>query len=114
MSELSVGEQELLLAAFAASPQHWFRSQIVGQRVGLSDRDTCALIGALSQAGLINTDPDRCAQLTEDGREAASRLLQALPKPRHLGRRYLWFYWGCGLVLCLGIAAALWLVVRAR
>lgn len=113
MSELSVGEQQLLLAAFAASPQHWFRAQIVGQRVGLSDRDTSELVRALAEAGLMNADPDRCAQLTDTGRAAATSLLHGPPKSPQFWRRSLWLCFA--LATCLGVVgAAFWLVARTR
>jgi hypothetical protein len=83
---LSDDERRYLLAAIAASPLHWFRSQVIGHAAAFTQLQTTEVIGALARAGLLELSPDQCARVTESGRATASGL--ALPQQSHLARLF--------------------------
>jgi hypothetical protein len=103
VSELSAEERQYLLAAFAATPLHWFRSQVVGRRNDLSVHETGELLASLVHAGLMDADSQHCARLTDLGRTAAAEFLKPGRKSQHRPPRRRWLVPACafGITLCL-------------
>ena len=90
MQALSDDERRYLLAAIAASPLHWFRSQVVGHAAAFTQLLTTQVISSLARAGLLELSPDQCARVTESGRATASGLGRR--QSSHLARLFhRWF-----------------------
>src|SRR5690349_6305930 len=75
MTELSPAEQRYLMAAFAASPQAWFRPRTLDAR-NFANGEVDRIVQALDQHGLMQAEPERHARLTDRGRKEAAHLCQ--------------------------------------
>src|SRR5688572_24562436 len=88
MLELSPPERRYLTAACSASPLYAFRPRIIGRLASFADGDTDVIVSSLRRAGMVETDGDRHARLTEQGRTAARGFAQG-PGRRAHGRHTL-------------------------
>jgi hypothetical protein len=89
MVELSTLERRYLAAACSASPLYAFRSRVVGRLASFADDETDVIVSSLSRAGMLETNSNRHAWLTELGRCAASRFA-VKPARREHGRYLFW------------------------
>jgi hypothetical protein len=110
VSELSTDERRYLLAAFAATPLHWFRSQVVGRQADLSFREIDQLLASLVHAGLLDADSQHCARLTDLGRAAAAGFLQPHRNTPHRLLRRRWLVPACALGITVGLLGVWWLI----
>jgi hypothetical protein len=84
MAELTTEQQRYLLAAFLAIPQDWFRPLVVGRKLEFSDEQIDSIVQSLAGVGMLTAHPEKCARLTELGRQKATQLrdLEEQPAPR--------------------------------
>ena len=71
MLELSAPERRYLTAAYSASPQYAFRPRVIGRLASFADGDTDVTVASLRRGGMVETDSDCLARLTDRGRSAA-------------------------------------------
>ena len=100
MLELSASELHYLAAACNASPLYAFRPRIIGRLASFADGDTDVIVASLRRAGMVETDRESHARLTDRGRSAA-RGLAAMSGPR-AQRSGTWV--AAGLALCAVLA----------
>jgi hypothetical protein len=89
---LNEDENRFLVAACLTSPNHWMRSQVVGERAQFTAQQTDELTSALAHAGMLETTSDGCARLTEQGRAQSSKLARLNTQTKKRSQRW----WGIG------------------
>ena len=99
-----------LTAACSASPLYAFRPRVVGRLASFDDGDTDVIVAALRRAGMVETDEDRHARLTDRGRTAARGLAPTPPPPRVPGRNML-VVAGCALCALIAILVGAFLLL---
>jgi len=65
MIEFSAPARRYLAAACSASPVYAFRPRVIGRLASFADSDTDAIVASLRRAGMVETDSDCHARLTE-------------------------------------------------
>jgi hypothetical protein len=104
MLELSAPERRYLMAACSTSPQYAFRPRAVGRLASFADADTDVIVSSLSRAGMVDTDGNRHARLTEVGRSAARGFATKPDQPVHA--RNTFRVVGLALLAVVAIAVA--------
>jgi hypothetical protein len=87
MAELTTEQQRYLVAAFLAIPQDWFRPLVVGRKLEFSDEQIDSIVQSLAAVGMLTAHPEKCARLTESGREKAAQLRDLEEQPGSRKRR---------------------------
>ena len=105
MLELSAPERRYLAAACSASPQYAFRPRVIGRLASFADGDTDVTIASLRRAGMVETDSDCLARLTDRGRSAA-RGFRGTPDRGVHGRRKTLTVVGLALGAVIAIVVA--------
>jgi hypothetical protein len=100
MLELSASERRYLAAACSASPLYAFRPRVIGQLASFADGDTDVIVASLRRAGMVETDRESHARLTDRGRSAARGLaVMSGPHGQRSGTLV-----AAGLALCAVVA----------
>lgn len=108
MAELTSEQQSYLVAAFLAIPQDWFRPLVVGRNLGFSDEQIDGIVQSLAAVGMLTAHPEKCARLTQSGREKAAQLRDLEEQPAARKRRKPLTLMACSAALVAVICVLIW------
>ena len=108
MVELTTEQQRYLVAAFLAIPQDWFRPLVVGRKLEFSDEQIDSIVQSLAAVGMMTAHPEKCARLTEFGRQKAAQLRDVEEQPAPRKSRTPLTLMACSAALVAVICVVIW------